>query len=254
MATSLRLIEQEGHRALELPAFGRSPSGQRPGVKHLFGLRGRRADEILAGHFGVRNDQIVLAHQVHGDSIGVIDAFPGGHRPDEGGGGDYDGLVTNRPDLVLAIRTADCLPILIWDASRKVIGAVHAGWRGSLNAIASKTVLLMQSRFGSRPQDLEVGVGPAVGPCCYEVGRLVLEPLRQRFDFWKEVVQTKGPDKGMLDLTRLNVRQLIGLGVPSDQIVAAGSCTVCHPERFASYRRDGHSAGDMISGIMVCDG
>ena len=237
-AASLQPLEEQGHRGLQLSVLVQSP-----GVRHLFGLRGSRPLEVLAEYFGVRHDQVATIRQVHGDSIWVTDSPAGG---------DYDAVVTNRPGLVITVRTADCLPILIWDEHQKVVAAVHAGWRGSLKAIASKTVFMMQSHFGSRPQDLLVGIGPAVGPCCYEVDGPVLRPLRERFDFWREVVRQKGPDKGMLDLPALNVRQLIGSGVPSERITVAGACTVCHPERFQSYRRDGHSGNGMISGIMVC--
>jgi copper oxidase (laccase) domain-containing protein len=82
----------------------------------------------------------------------------------------------------------------------------------------------------------------------------VLGPLRKEFEYWKEVVRETGGDKGMLDLAGLNLRQLIASGVPPERITIAGACTFCHPERFYSYRRDGYSAGGMISGIMICDG
>lgn len=243
-ATSFQAIEIEGHRAVELPGSGRDPPW-----RAVFGLRGPRPMEILARHFGLQKNRIATVHQVHGDSIWVIDAArtsdPSGPKR------EADAMITNRAGLAITVRTADCLPILIWDEVKKVVAAVHAGWRGSLNAIASKTVLTMRSSFGSDPGNLWVGIGPAIGPCCYEVNGPVLKPLRERFEYWSEVVTEKGNGKGMLDLAGLNVRQLMASGVSAEAITVAGACTFCHPERFYSYRRDGDSSGGMISGIVI---
>jgi YfiH family protein len=241
---SFELIEIEGHRAVELPWAGRNPAW-----RAIFGLRGPRPMEILAKHFGLQTNRIATVHQVHGDSIWVIDAaqLSGSSGPKR----EADAVITNRPGLAIAVRTADCLPILIWDEVNKVVAAVHAGWRGSLNEIASKAVLRLQSSFGSHPGDLWVGIGPAIGPCCYEVDGPVLKPLRERFGYWSEVVREKGNGKGMLDLAGWNFRQLVGSGVRPEGITVAGACTFCHPERFYSYRRDGDSSGGMINGIMI---
>lgn len=239
-----QLIEEEGHRALELPVLGQGTE-----ARHLFGLRGPRPVEILAKRFGVRENGILSVRQVHGDSIWVIGASEDEAISDLA----CDALVTNRKGIAITVRTADCLPILIWDGNKKVAAAVHAGWRGSLKAIVSKTVLTMRSSFGCRPDDLWVGIGPAIGSCCYEVDGPVLEPLRKEFAYWKDVVREKEGGKGMLDLAGLNRRQLIASGLSSDRITVADACTFCHPERFYSYRRDGHSSGGMINGIMICN-
>jgi hypothetical protein len=253
-AVSFQFIEQEGHRALALS----SPAPE-AGVMQLFGLRGPRPVEALAGYFGIRENRIASVRQVHGDAICVIGASEDEDLSRPGSISSFrdrecDALVTNRKGLAITVRTADCLPILIWDEDKKVIAAVHAGWRGSLKAIASKTVLTMRSSFGSRPADLWVGIGPAIGSCCYEVDGPVLSPLRMEFEYWKEVVRETEGGRGMLDLAGLNSRQLIASGVPSDRIAVAGLCTFCHADRFYSYRRDGHPAGGMINGIMICEG
>lgn len=241
---SFHAIEIEGHRAVEWPGPGRNPPW-----RAVFGLRGPHPTEILAKHFGLRQDQIATVRQVHGDSIWVIDASqtPGPSGPER----EADAVITDRAGLAIAVRTADCLPILIWDEVKEVVAAVHAGWRGSLNAIASKTVLTMRASFESDPKSLWVGIGPAIGPCCYEVNGAVLKPLRDRFEYWREVVREKENGKGMLDLAGLNVLQLTASGVSPERITVAGACTFCHPERFYSYRRDGDSAGRMINGIMI---
>jgi len=242
-AESFQVIEIEGHRAVELAAL----AGGRK-WRAVFGLRGPHPKEILAKHFGLQKNQIATIRQVHGDSIWVIDSA----RTSDPAGPEReaDAMITHRTGLAIAVRTADCLPILIWDEIKQVVAAVHAGWRGSLDAVASKTVLTMRSSFGSDPKSLWVGIGPAIGPCCYEVDGPVLEPLRKRFEYWSEVVTEKGNGKGMLDLAGLNVRQLTASGVSPERITVAGACTFCHPERFYSFRRDGHSSGGMINGIM----
>jgi purine-nucleoside/S-methyl-5'-thioadenosine phosphorylase / adenosine deaminase len=245
------IIEEAGHRALEL-----NISGPDAGARHLFGLRGGRPIEFLAERFGIPKDRVVSVRQVHGDSIRVVDASTENGRPSRPSAQRaqnqaYDALITDRKGIAITVRTADCLPILIWDPERKVAAAVHAGWRGSLKAIATKTVLTMRSSFGSRPEDLWVGIGPAIGPCCYEVDGPVLEPLKEEFEYWKDVVRLKENGKGMLDLAGWNARQLTAAGVPSERLTLAGVCTFCHPERFYSYRRQGETAGGMISGIMI---
>jgi purine-nucleoside/S-methyl-5'-thioadenosine phosphorylase / adenosine deaminase len=248
---SYQLIEEEGHRAL-----GLNMPGSDVGVRHLFGLRGGRPIEFLAKRFGIPKDRVVSVRQEHGDSIRVVDASTENGRPSRhtthwAQNQAYDALITDRKGIAITVRTADCLPILIWDPERKVAAAVHAGWRGSLKAIAPKAVFTMCSSFGSRPEDLWVGIGPAIGPCCYEVDGPVLEPLQEEFEYWKDVVRVKENGKGMLDLAGLNVRQLTAAGVPSERVTLAGVCTFCHPERFYSYRRQGETAGGMISGIMI---
>jgi hypothetical protein len=215
----------------------------------VFGLRGPHPMEILAKHFGLQKSQIATVCQVHGDSIWGLDAAQT-YNP-AGPEREADAIITNRAGLAITVRTADCLPILIWDKVKKVVAAVHAGWRGSMNAIASKTVRTMQSSYGTDPANLWVGIGPAIGPCCYEVDGPVLKPLRERFEYWSEVVMEKGNGKGMLDLAGLNVRQLTASGVSPERITVAGACTFCHPERFYSYRRDGDSSGGMINGILI---
>lgn len=241
---SFQVIEIEGHRAVELAAVGRGP-----GCRAVFGLRGPRPAEVLASHFGLKTNRIATLRQVHGESIWVIDGTrpldPSGSKP------EADAVMTDQAGLVMTVRTADCLPILIWDEVKKVVAAVHAGWRGSLREIVSKTVLKMRSTFGTDPGHLWVGVGPAIGPCCYEVDAAVLNPLRDRFAYWREVVREKPNGKGMLDLAGWNVRQLTASGVLPSGIAVAGTCTFCHPERFYSYRRDGDSSGGMMNGIMI---
>ena len=153
--------------------------------------------------------------------------------------GEGDALVENTPGRAVAVKTADCLPILLADARNRAVAAVHAGWRGTAAHIVEAAVAAMRDRFGTRAADLDAAIGPGIGPCCYEVGPEVAER------FGRE-------GRTRLDLAAENRRQLEEAGVP--RIYLAGLCTMCGPE-FHSYRRDRDAAGRMhaFAGI-VADG
>ena len=179
---------------------------------------------------------ITTVRQVHSDS--VLEA----ERP--GVAGEGDAMMTDHAGLMLSIRTADCLPILIADSRQRAVAAVHAGWRGTVSGISVKTVRAMTKRFGSRVEDLRIAIGPAIGPCCFEVGPEVAIQFRKLFP--------ERPDldcRTSIDLIEANRRQLGQLGIASAQIVTVNLCTACHPHDFHSYRRDGDAAGRMVSGI-----
>ena len=159
---------------------------------------------------------------------------------------EADALVTDLPGVVLTILTADCVPILLYDPVRKVIGAVHAGWRGTQARIVVKTVETMQTHCGSDPHNLIVGIGPAIGGCCYEVGAKVA----RQFAEYQDALIPKGNEKYQLDTKRINARQLIALGIPSSQIEISPVCTMCDHERFFSYRAN-QTDGRFMSGIML---
>ncbi len=152
--------------------------------------------------------------------------------------GEGDALITAQPGLLLEIRTADCVPVLLVDPSRRVIAAVHAGWRGTAASILEKTVSAMIANFGAAPGNLFAAIGPAIERCCYEVGPEVAEKFG--------VV-----GRTHLDLISLNRQQLTTSGVPDGQIFRVGGCSRCGNETFHSYRRDGTAAGRMASAIAI---
>ncbi len=152
--------------------------------------------------------------------------------------GEGDALVTNVPGIGLAIRTADCLPILVADPRNRAIAAIHAGWRGVVAEIASKTVDAMCQKFGSKPEELALAIGPAIGPCCFEVG----PEVSAQFGLAGRV---------KIDLMETTCRQLRRNGVSNEQISILGECSVCNPDRFESYRRDRDASGRMIGMIVV---
>jgi YfiH family protein len=147
--------------------------------------------------------------------------------------GEGDALLENRPGGVVAVKTADCIPILLVDGGSRAVAAVHAGWRGTAACIARDAVAAMARHFGTRAEDLHAAIGPGIGKCCYEVGAEVAA----RFG---------GQGRGYIDLAAANVRQLKEAGVTRDRIHASNLCTMCLGE-FHSFRRDGAAAGRMYS-------
>ena len=152
--------------------------------------------------------------------------------------GQGDALLEDRPGSVIAVKTADCIPILLVDERRRAVAAVHAGWRGTAARIAPAAVVAMRVRFGTDPGDVHAAIGPGIGGCCYEVGPEVME----RFG---------GQGRGRLDLTAANRTQLEQSGVTPARIYASHHCTMCNPEEFHSFRRDRESAGRLYSFVGI---
>jgi len=157
-----------------------------------------------------------------------------------------DALVTDTAGLMVGVRTADCVPILLADSRRRAVAAVHAGWRGTLARIAARAVDAMGREFGTRPLDLVAAIGPAIGPCCYEVGPDVAGKFAA---LAPELAACRSP--AHLDLVEINRKILAEAGVPEARIRAAGLCTSCRAADFYSYRREGERAGRMLTAIGV---
>ncbi len=208
------------------------------GVCHYFGTK--PAPGPPATGPAVR---VVTVRQVHGTDVLAID------RRTTAVSGGYDAIVTNQPGVLVAVETADCVPILLLDASRGVYAAVHAGWRGTVGGIVTKTVKVMQDRFGCHLRSIRAAIGPSIGVCCYEVNGTVLAPLKRGFSYWADVVENVKGTKAHLDLRGFNRRQLEEAGIGSDRIETVNLCTACQPDLFYSYRRDGAKTGRMMSGI-----
>ena len=186
--------------------------------------------------------------QVHGTDALIVDRPLTGVDRFEGG---WDALITDQPGVTVAVRTADCVPVLIYDGGRKAVAAVHAGWRGALAAIVPKTIELMVARFDIQPGDLRVSIGPSAGPCCYEVDHAVLEPLRRGRQDWRSLLRDDRGGKARLDLKALVRRQAEEIGIRQEQITVVNVCTICHPTLFYSYRREGRVNGTMLNGITL---
>ena len=165
-----------------------------------------------------------------------------------------DALVTNQLYMLVVVRTADCVPVLIADHKRKVIAAVHAGWRGSIAGIVPKTISVLQQRFGSRPEELQMAIGPSIGVCCYEVDEPVIRQLQETFLRWHTVLEPVKSDRAKLNLKELIASQAWACGVLDSAISRTELCTQCRPDLFYSYRRAGTAKQTMLSGLMLTPG
>lgn len=202
---------QNIYRVSELDAF--------PWLIHGFGTRYSDIPAAFAN--------LATLHQIHSSAC-----IPGEGR--SGQLGEGDALLENTPGSVVAVKTADCIPILLIDPVRRAVAAVHAGWRGTAARIAPHAIAAMHDRFGTQPSTLHAAIGPGIGPCCYEVGPEV-------------AAHFGGQGRGKIDLPAINRRQLESAGIPPAQIYVAGLCTMCRPEEFHSYRRDKQAAGRLYS-------
>jgi purine-nucleoside/S-methyl-5'-thioadenosine phosphorylase / adenosine deaminase len=206
---------------------------------------------------------LLTLRQIHSDLIRYVES-PAEH-PLAG-----DGLVTDRPGLLLAVQTADCLPVILMDPRRRAVGVFHAGWRGTLKRILEKGVGEMRRWFGSLPRDLRAAIGPAIHSCCYEVGPEVRERFHSQFAYAAELFResresdpvrekypllflsarapghSELPKKLFLDLVEANRRQLIASGVAPGNISASPLCTCCRTDLLFSYRAERGPTGRLM--------
>ena len=239
-----------------------------PQIKHLVSEKdlGRGCGFSLALHTGedetlIRSNRLALeedfgegyhfcgVRQVHSAEIAVIDQPQSIGWRELDSTVEADALVTNVPQMVLTILTADCVPILLYDPACGAIGAVHAGWKGTHAEILPKTIQKMQAHYGSQAEDIIVAIGPAIGQCCYEVGREVAEHF---IAYEGAVVDGVSEGKYQLDLKRVNRLQAAQSGVLQKHIEVTALCTACERERFFSYRAEQGCSGRFVSAIGLC--
>lgn len=223
--------------------------------------------EALTGASG-KAPELVTLKQLHSDLIHRVDGPPQGAL-------QGDGLITDTPGLVLAIQTADCLPIFLVDPKHRAVGAFHAGWRGTRARIAEKGAGLMWQHFGSRARDLLAAIGPGIHACCYEVGRELRERFEAQFAYAGELfreVQDSDPVREKypllfltarapghsrlapgiyLDLVKANVRQLRDAGLQAANIHALPLCTACRTDLFFSHRAEKGKTGRMLAVVGI---
>jgi YfiH family protein len=145
-----------------------------------------------------------------------------------------DAVITDRDDIFLGIKAADCVPILVFDRANRAMGAIHAGWRGTAKGILRKTIRKMSETFGSSPQELLVAIGPAIRWCCYTVGKDVLDAVKKETGKGDYHIKRKG--EICLDLQSANRVQALSEGVDNIRISITEECTYCFPEKYFSYR------------------
>lgn len=214
--------------------------------------------EVLSEAFRIPPERFLVVHQVHGDEILAID----GPRCTVSPSGSFsaeadlscDAMLTDRPGIAIGIKTADCVPIFLVDKVKQVIGAVHAGWRGTALNIAGKAVDRLRKEFSSQTGDILAAIGPSIGPCCYEVDETVFSSFPPSFRTSGCFQPGEKEGRWMFDLARANARQIEERGVPAENIVSAGICTSCSRDLFYSHRRDHGKTGRHLNFIMLRDG
>jgi YfiH family protein len=176
--------------------------------------------------------------QVHGADVRLVrnelEAQP---APDVVGDGVYcDALVSDAARVLIGVKTADCVPILIGDASTGAFAAVHAGWRGTVAGIVTEALQQLDREYATRPADVRVAIGPAAASCCYEVGAEVISAFAERFPESDKLFAPTRAGHARIDLFQANQDQLVSAGVSADRIHSSGLCTMCRTDLFFSYR------------------
>jgi hypothetical protein len=232
-----KVKEENGITYLQLPIFRR--------IRHAFCTR-LAVEEGACAALGIPEGRLLTLRQVHGAEVLIFGdetkaalTYP---LP-------YDAVITDKKRVALGIWTADCIPILMMDVSKRIIAAVHAGWRGVWRGVIERTVKAMTQTFASAPADIVVGIGPGIGPCCYEVKEDVVSLFRNSYGSRDQLIQ-KREGRSYLDLSRAAQLELSKAGIPPANIAAIPLCTCCREDFFFSFRRD-KKAGRQLSFIML---
>jgi YfiH family protein len=209
---------------------------------------------------GSRSFALVTLRQVHSRTVRSVkeedQAAAGKLQTAEGKAVlEGDGLVTSLPGVLLAVGTADCVPVLVVDLAKRVVAAFHAGWRGTKAQIVEHGIAAMQSEYGSRVEDLVAATGPSIGACCYAVGDEVKDEFGKAFDYAEDLFSVRA-GKTFLNLWQANRRQLRDAGVSDSQITIVGECTACTRDkegrpRYFSHRGEHGVAGRMLNVVGI---
>lgn len=256
---NLGLTKDDSHRAVERNRI--------VFLRELFSVNTRPGRRLRASSEAW---PLVTLRQIHSDVIHFVDA-----KPEHSLAGD--GLLTATPGLLLAIQTADCLPVVLVDGKHRAVGVFHAGWRGTVQRIVEKGVGEMHRRFGTDPGDIKAAIGPGIHGCCYEVGEEVRtkfesqfayagglfreskesDPVREKYPLLFLTARAPGhgelPKKIFLDLVEANRRQLMAAGVRAKNIEASPFCTNCRPDLLFSYRAEKGKTGRMMAVAGIRD-
>jgi len=203
---------------------------------------------LIADAFGLSVSQFFPIDQVHSDRIVVVEDLQ-----DETSPVRCDAVLTARRGVALAVKTADCVPLLLVDREKQVVGVVHAGWRGTALGIAAKAVKTLKERFDSKPADILAAIGPAVGACCYQVDGKVYDAFKKLSAVRERAFRACQDVEGrwMLDLESANIIQLVEAGIPRENIFSAALCTSCRRDLFFSHRAEKEGTGRHLSFIVL---
>ena len=216
-------------------------------VPHLFSTN----DLLLAGaewkklaqSLGVQPACVLRPKQVHGADVTVVSQLE--CDPADVCAKEADIIVTDNAEIAVAVKAADCVPLLLFDRRSGAVAAAHAGWKGTAAGVARSVVHSMTSNYGSRPENLVAAIGPSIGPCCYQVGEELLASFGPEGRRWFYRVK----DRLMLNLWKANEDQLAEAGLASENIHLAELCTAMERDLFPSFRRDGKAAGRLVAAI-----
>lgn len=206
---------------------------------------------LLAKETGIAPEKFLYASQVHSGDVKIIDqsAFENGvlvQNP------RTDATITNLPGICLMVMVADCVPVLLFDPVKRVSAVIHAGWRGTVHNITSNTILAMVQHYRSNPANILAGIGPSIGPCCYEVGEDVKDFVSQSFGTTEGyLIRKDDSSKPHFDLWYANRQQLTNKGVQPANIETSGLCTRCHRDVFFSSRASSGITGRFAAGICI---
>lgn len=209
--------------------------------------------KIFCQALGVSAERICTPEQVHGDRIFRVtqkDAGRGSRVYSDAISGT-DALITNEKNIPLMLCFADCTPILLFDPVHAAIGIAHGGWRGTVQKIAQKTLLAMGQAFGSRAEQCIADIGPSIGPCCYVVGQEVAEAFAKAFPQQQEQILQSCSGQIHLNLWMANRLQLEEIGMVSERIECADTCTACNSGLFFSYRAEGGTTGRIAAVLSL---
>ena len=210
-------------------------------------------EAFYTGREAVLPYPVIQGHQVHGSRVAIVER-PGMTREELEG---YDAFVTNRPGVAIGVRTADCVPVLLYDPVERVVAAVHAGWKGTVLQISKGVLEAMGQEFCSRPENLLAVIGPSIGPDSFQVGEEVAEKFKEAGFPMDEIWSFRGPGDGSpmsgghhIDLWKANRWLLEQLGIPPESIEVLGIDTYTTESLF-SARREGVACGRIINAIML---
>lgn len=201
----------------------------------------------LAVSCEAEESSFVFPRQTHSDRIAVVNFENFANTID-----DTDALITSEKGLFICVQTADCVPVLLFDPVKKVVAAVHAGWKGTISKIAGKTVAKMTETFGCNPADIVAGIGPSIHMHAYEVGPEVVEAVEANFSNSPALLKpSMNSGHAYFDLWEANQTVLLEAGIREENIEVIGLCSFEHADLFYSARRDGSDTGRMVSGIRL---
>lgn len=255
---------------VSIQAFSDSLLKRHAGLVHAFSPRNYGRKDGTAGelNFGSSGDEQILSHhkkwfleamgiegcdvtrvtQVHGDRVYVLN--DASRSEAQVANVAADAIITSLVNRPIAVLTADCIPVVVYDPEREVAGVVHAGRKGTSLNILSKTIGMMKRVYGCHPGDLVVAMGPGIGKCCYEVDAACMEPFADNYPVWTKFAVQLPSGKYMLDLFSANMEDARKAGIGMQRISRTSYCTSCDVDRFFSYRKEGPT-GRMMTVAML---